>query len=139
MNMTLKKFVSEHPYAISLVVATSVNLVWYSSKANQQNLDGAVLSALAVGAIVGGIRVKRWQDLFWYLPPALGSFVVAVYLLSCFSYRTRTTHGDMDGMVILIVPFAAIVCSPILLVGECLGWGAVVIYSRILRGKNGAR
>lgn len=128
MFKQLRAFVAKHPYLVALAMATGWNLLWYSSKTNGNPL-GLALSGLLIGGIVAANRVKRWQDVFWKFPLALACFLITAYLLASFSFATRTTQGDMDGLTVVVLPIVAALCSPILLIGEFLGWGFVVILS----------
>lgn len=88
----------------------------------RQGLQGFFISALIVGFIVGLFRAENWKQIFTKFPAALGSYALVAFTYGITGIAVDTSSGDMGGMVYFVMPVVTGLGSPLLLVGEAMGW-----------------
>ena len=132
MVKTIRELGSRHPFLAGLLASFIWICFWFSEF---YHLNG-VLSALVpagfiVGAFIGANRIERWPDILKAFPSALLGLVInsLVFMVVRSCLQEAPNDFTLVDTSLYGTAFAAFACSPILLIGELIGWRA----SRVLK------
>ena len=118
----------QRPYLSAIGAGAIWNALW-----GPDNLLALGASAFVVGLCVGLFGITRWQGLFTKLPAALGCFALVAL---CVNVAGRTLGQREANLYSLLILIMTVYSSPLVFVGELLGWIGKVLYSAITAKKE---
>lgn len=123
MLTKINALLHKRPYLSAIVAGAIWNSFW-----GRENLLAVGSSAFVVGLCVGLFGITRWQGLFTKLPAALGCFALVALCVDIAGRALGQREANMYSLLILIM---SVYSSPLVLVGELLGWTGKALYSGI--------
>lgn len=128
MLTKLKSMLRKRPYLPAIVAGVIWNAFW-----GRENLLAIGSSAFIVGLCVGLFGITRWQGLFTKFPMAFACFAFVALCVDIVGRALGQREANLYSLLILVM---LVYSSPLIFVGELVGWIVNAISLRVAENKE---